>query len=180
MPSLRFKKNNNKTKQKNPAKKSYNMAREMLNQWFAIRTVLHPFSQKQHPVNSLQCLKYTEWNWHAHMQMSLISCVEKVYYLLGISGVEEPPGITASRLSQPPMTPPECLSMSSRRGIDISSSTVVGLTTWPDMLNSWCKNYNLYTPLPAQILVQIHRKIINQLKNAIWRYACTRCCYFLP
>lgn len=41
-------------------------------------------------------------------------------YDLGMSGVEEPPGMTASRLSQPPMTPPQCRSMRSRSGIDIS------------------------------------------------------------
>merc|ERR1719322_2035930 len=41
------------------------------------------------------------------------------------------------RLSQPPMTPPAWSSMSSLSGIDISSSAVHGLFTWPEMLNSF-------------------------------------------
>ena len=44
--------------------------------------------------------------------------------------------MTASRLSQPPRTPPQCLSMSSLRGMLISSSTVQGRLTWPLMQNS--------------------------------------------
>ena len=49
---------------------------------------------------------------------------------------EGAPGMTASRLSQPPRTPPQCLSMSSLRGMLISSSTVQGRLTWPLMQNS--------------------------------------------
>ena len=57
-------------------------------------------------------------------------------HFLGMSGVDDPPGMMQSRLSQPPMTPPEWISISSLSGIDISSSTVQGLFTWPEMLNS--------------------------------------------
>merc|ERR1712106_730552 len=67
---------------------------------------------------------------------------------LGIKGVDEPPGITQSRLSQPPVTPPQCLSISSLRGRLISSSTVQGLFTCPEMLKSLVPVFRV-RPIPA-------------------------------
>ena len=54
----------------------------------------------------------------------------------GMRGQEEPPGMTACSWSQPPMTPPPWRSMSSRREMDISSSTTQGLLTLPCTMNS--------------------------------------------
>ena len=58
-------------------------------------------------------------------------------YCFGMSGTDDPPGMMARRLSQPPMTPPAWCSISSRSGTDISSSTVHGWLTWPEMLYSF-------------------------------------------
>ena len=55
----------------------------------------------------------------------------------GTKGTDEPPGITASRLSQPPVMPPQCFSIMSLNGIDIASSNTAGFSTWPETWNSF-------------------------------------------
>mmetsp|Transcript_41760 Transcript_41760/g.97753 ORF Transcript_41760/g.97753 Transcript_41760/m.97753 type:complete len:207 (-) Transcript_41760:684-1304(-) len=53
------------------------------------------------------------------------------------TGTDEPPGMMPRRLSQPPTTSLQCFWMSSLSGMLISSSTVMGLLTWPEMQKSF-------------------------------------------
>lgn len=63
-------------------------------------------------------------------------------------GTEEPPGITALKLSHPPMIPPQCLSMSSLNEILISSSNTPGLFTCPETANNFVPAL-FFLPKPA-------------------------------
>mmetsp|Transcript_70310 Transcript_70310/g.187336 ORF Transcript_70310/g.187336 Transcript_70310/m.187336 type:complete len:256 (-) Transcript_70310:688-1455(-) len=65
---------------------------------------------------------------------------KSMMHFLAISGVimgtDTPPGITACRRSQPPLTPLPCFSMRYSIGAPSSSSTVQGLFTLPPTLKS--------------------------------------------
>lgn len=81
--------------------------------------------------------------------------------------------MTARRLSQPPSTPPACFSIRTLRGIDMDSSTVQGVLTLPDMLNSfvpWLRS----RPKPANHgapLLQMIWSLTGQGRNRDWEFS---------
>ncbi len=74
-------------------------------------------------------------------------------------GTDEPPGMTALRLSHPPMIPPQCLSINSLKEILISSSKTPGLFTWPDTANNFVPEL-FFLPKEANQLPP-HLKIVG-------------------
>lgn len=102
---------------------------------------------------------YCKWNKLLSSEETNTVGQDVATHCLGMTGVDEPPGMTPSRLSQPPVTPPAWRSISSLRGTDISSSTVQGLLTWPEMLKSLVP------------LLRVRPKLTNQLpprRQMVW------------